>query len=379
MKNVRLLAFKMYSYDTESFVSDILAYSRESIILVFDFEKIACYHAPESLNTGFKTRRFIVTRNKLLSKWLTPLRFLANIFCIFSTIFWLIVRFRPQICWMENTYAAFITGILRKLRFTSKTFYLPGDWLAVKKFRNPLAYFGSNILFPLLDRCACRCNDVVLNHSQAIAEARYAFWGRRITNKEALYPYKFKIKVPTATPSIKRKALCFLGSPRKDSGLDLTISALARLSKTHDFALKVIGPKRQDYERFKEFASEQGVGSKVDFMGFVKTDELPSVLADCFCGLNLINNSDSYSSFTIPGKLVHYFQNLLPVIATSGIGYMAQEIQKARIGLIIEPDVDILFNSICSVYEKQDEFRSNIIDYINAQPEVSMYELIEKS
>ncbi len=379
MKNIDLLAYKIYSYDTESFVSDVLKYYKNSIILVFDFEKIACWHKPSDMPQDFKTQYFCSFNSKTLNKWLSPIRFFVNTLLLFSLISWSIIKFRPKICWMENTYAAFISGIFRKLKFTTKTFYLSGDWLVSKRFKGPLTYFGSNMLFPALDYCACRWNDVVLNHSKAISDARREFWRKSITNKEASYEYKFKIKIQADGVTKNRKAICFLGSPRNDSGLDLIIMTLAKYFKNDEFTIKIIGPNRQAYEYFKKLAIDQGVGDKVRFLGFVKTDELPVILSDCFCGLNLVKSNESYTSYTIPGKLVHYLQYLLPVIATSGIGYMADEVKNKNLGVIVKPELNDIYNAVRLVFEKQVEFRSSIINYIDSQPEICIGELIKKA
>lgn len=379
MRQLQFVAYKMYSYDTDSFVEAALDYSRDSMIFVFDFEKIKCLYHPADIRLSHETIRFLTFRSQRLNRWLAPLRFLSNIGTIFFLFLVVITKYRPRVCWMENTYAAFITGFLRKLNFCQKTFYLPGDWLVTNRFKNPLSYFGSNILFPLLDYCACRWNDIVLNHMQAIADARDTFWKRKIAKKEGLYAYQWKINAPLEAKEGDRMTLCFLGSPREDSGLGLAISSLKELRRSGDFTLKIIGPKRQHYAHFRQLAAEMNVEPYVNFMGFIETRDLPQALADCFCGLNLVSSTESYSSFTIPGKLVHYFQYLLPVIATPGAGPMAEVISNAKIGVIVEPERNAFIGGIKVLYENKDQFRRNIINYINGQPHASLKELIERN
>lgn len=377
MRQVQFLACKMYSYDTDSFINDALNYSRDSIIFVFDFEKFKCFHRPSDISLAQEEVRLLHFSDPTLNRCLAPFCFMINIFLIFFLFSRLIMKYRPSVCWMENTYAAFATGIFRRLRYCSKSFYLPGDWPMTSRYSNFWSFLANGVLFPFLDYWACRFNDVVLNHTQEIAQARYRLWNKKIAAKEALYDYKLKIKIPEGTLKKDGRAICFLGSPRKDSGLDLAILALPELRKHHDFTLKIVGPKRQGYDFFKNLSVREGVESYVQLLGFVETQNLPEVFSDCFCGLNLITDRNSYTSFTIPGKLIHYFQHLLPVIVTDGIGPMVQILKVHQLGLVIEPNIESFVKASLEIYKKREVFRENIKKYIATQPHVDIKNLIE--
>ena len=228
------------------------------------------------------------------------------------------------------------------------------------------------------DYMACKLNDMVLDHTKEIAEARYSFWNKEISKRHGLYKYKPQIKALSTYDDRDRRFICFLGDIRKDSGLAIVISALSEVRKKYDIAIKIIGPENQErYAHLKRLAAELSVEHYVHFLGFVKTDKLAGVLSDCFCGVNLLTSVDSYSSYTIPGKFIHYLQFLLPVLTTKGGGPFVAQIQEKGLGIVIEPHKDKVVGAIIDIYREQNSYRGNIIQYINSQPTMSIREFLE--
>lgn len=373
MNRIDILAYKMYSYDTDAFVRDVLNYSKNSIIVVFGFDKIAIYHKPSHIEFKNDTIYYPSKRNLYFKLLWYPI-YLWQLTKLLFAICW---KYRPRICWIENTEAALIVGILRKLHLCNKSIYLPGDWVANYKHKKDfLGYIYRNLIFPLNDYLACKLNDMVLNHTEAITQARYNFWNKKITKKEGLYRYKLQIKA-ISTNCAEKKFLCFLGDIRSYSGLDILISTLPEVRKKYDIAIKIIGPENYErYEYLKKLVAKLGVVQHVYFLGFVKTDQLAEVLSDCFCGVNLLTSADSYSSYTIPGKFIHYLQFLLPVITTKGGGPFVSQIQEKGLGLVIEPSKDKAIDAITTMYREQKNYRENIIRYINSLPDWSIKEVI---
>src|SRR3989338_2404892 len=374
MNRIDILAYKMYSYDTDAFIRDVLNYSKNSIIVVFYFDKIAIHYKPSHIEFKKDTIYYPSKRNLYFKLLWYPI-YLWQLTKLLFAICW---KYRPRICWIENTEAALIVGILRKLHLCNKSIYLPGDWLANYKHKKDfLGDIYRNLIFPLNDYLACKLNDMVLNHTEAITQARYNFWNRKITKKEGLYRYKLQIKA-ISTNCAEKKFLCFLGDIRSDSGLDILISALSEVRKKYDIAIKIIGPENQArYEYLEKLAIKYNVAQHVRFLGFVKTDQLAETLSDCFCGINLLTRVDSYSSYTIPGKFIHYLQFLLPVLTTKGGGPFVSQIQEKGLGLVIEPSNDKVVGAIIDIYKEQNSYRGNIIHYINSQPTMNIREFIE--
>lgn len=368
----------MYSYDTNSFVDNIINYSNNSIILVFDFEKIIIHYKPLDIKFKKSTINFIKIKNKQLYNILSVLILPINVLIITKLISVIMFKYRPKVCWIENTYAAIVVGVLRKLCLCDKSIYLSGDWVANIKYDSYLRNVVNNSIFPILDYFACKLNDVVLNHVDAIGEARCKFWGRKIAKKESIYKYKLQNKANHMRFNGERNAICFIGNMREDSGLDVVIKSLSEIRKKQDIILKIIGPKKRHYEYFEDLTRKYKVEQYVTFFGFTQEGKFSEILSDCFCGLNvIITTTNNYSAYTIPGKIIHYLQYLLPVIVTKGSGPIVSSIKKNEMGLVIEPLEEEFIKAVVTIYDKQRQFRENIAQYIESLPQLDIKEMID--
>ena len=162
-----------------------------------------------------------------------------------------------------------------------------------------------------------------------------------------------------------------------NSGLDIAIKSLGRIRSAIDSNLIIIGKKSQSYEFFKQLASDCGVENYVKFLGFVETDQFKEILSKCFCGINIVKNQGSYSSYTIPGKFLHYIQYLLPAITTKSAGPFSYVLKNEKLGLVIEASEDEFINAVDKIYKNQEEYRRNILGYVDAMQETTIKELIE--
>lgn len=378
MSKIDILAFKMYSSDTESFIDDIIGYSRNSIILVYDLDKIIVHYKPSNINFKEDTLVYFKTHNDRLNYYISPFLCIIHILRFLKLFLVICRRYRPKVAWIENTYAGMIVGFLRKCHLCDKSIYLPGDWLVNPINKKRLfSYIGNNILFPIMDYLACKNNDLVLDHTPKITEARYNFWGRKIAKNEKLYIYRPKIKINDISPDKMNKNICFIGQMRKESGLDLAIKALKKIRQYQDISIIIIGPKIKEYEYFRRLSKQYHVEQYVKFLGFVETDRFIEILSDCFCGLGVITIKETYSFYTIPGKMMHYIQYMLPVIVTEGVGYFSTVVRDNKLGLVIGPSETEFIKAVCKIYDDQKEYRNNIIKYINSFPKTDIKELIE--
>lgn len=375
MVKADILAFKMNSSDTESFENDIINYSKNSIILIHDLEKITVRYKPSNIYFRDNTVWYFKTKDYKYFYIFINFINVAKLIKLFFLICW---RFRPGVVWVENTDAAVIVGLLRKCHLCDKSIYVPGDWLVnpVNK-KNFFSYVANNLLFPINDYMACKLNDVVLNHTPRISEARYKFWGRKIAKKEKLYAFNPRIKISALFPDRMSKNICFIGQMRKDSGLDLAIKALSKIRQDEDVSLIILGPKTHHYEYFKQLSKQYHVEPYVKFLGFVETDQLIKILPDCFCGINILPLKETYSYYTIPGKIMHYIQYMLPVIVTDGIGYFSSVVRDNELGLVIEPSETEFINAIYNIFHAQGQYRNNILRYVSSLPKIDIKELIE--
>jgi len=319
---------------------------------------------------------FTRIKNPGLYYYLYPVIFLMDYLKIFIFLLSICLKQRIKIILVENTYAAVLAGILKKLCLCEKMVYLPGDWLAGSKTKKGvLSHVGGNIVFPLFDYCACRLSDLTLNCTEMISKSRYEYWGRKIAKKELLFRVRLTIKQNKPSAADARN-IAFMGGVRSDSGLELVIRSLNKIKGAQEICLKLIGPRNERSLVLERFAHECGADSKVMFSGFVDRQDLKSVLADCFCGVNLITSKDSYSTKTLPAKIFDYLQYLLPVIVTENSGWIADVVRTHELGEVVVPNEESFQRAVERIYQNQTRYRNNIVKYINSFQGSSLKEVL---
>jgi len=380
MRKVDIVSFKMYSYDADYFNNEVMVHYKNSILIYFDFNKVWVEYKPRHIE--FKKGSFNLfmpkTGNKNLDYYLLTVVMTINLIKIFWFISAICFKFRPRVLFVEHTYVAILGGMLKVFKLCKKSIYVTNDWVANDKNKKRLlGYIHCNVVFPLLDFVACKLNDLVINFTVQIAEARNKFWGKKIAKREKPHSFKPKIAVDENLLDNKSNNLCFLGNMREDSGLDIAIKSLSKIRNTIDSNLIIIGEKTQHYEYFKRLSKQYNVEAYVKFLGFVKTDQFKEILSKCFCGINILTSLNSYSDYGIPGKQIHYLQHLLPVIVTEGSGIFVSVIKDSELGIVIEPTKDAFIEAVFKIYEQQKEYRGNIIRHIESLPKIDIKELIE--
>lgn len=379
MNRIDMLAFKIYCHDSDYFNELIVSQYDNPVIINFTFDKVCIRYKPPNIN--FKKEKinlFKFTRNENLNYYLLPIGTLINHFIFCGLIFSICLKFKPKVLLVEHTYVAIFAGIMRKCNLCEKSVLIAPDWIAnAKNKKRLLGRIHCNLIFPFLDFLACKLNDSVINYTAQIGEARNRFWGKKITKKEKIYLCPLRIAVSNTFIDTKGKNICFIGQMRKDSGLDLAIKALNKIRQHEDISITIIGPKTQHYEYFKQLSKQYNVERYVKFLGFVETDQFNKILSDCFCGINILTIKETYSYNTIPGKIMHYIQYMLPVIVTEGVGHFSSVIRDNELGLVIEPSESEFINAIYKIFQEQRQYRDNILGYVNSLSKIDMKELIE--
>ena len=218
-------------------------------------------------------------------------------------------------------------------------------------------------MFPHLDYWACKLNDVVLNYSEHIARARQRFWNKSISNKEYYYPIPITIN-PHIDEMCEKNCICFLGQVRTDSGLELLVPLLPSLNERHGIRLKIVGPETSHLEKIRQLVSAVDADRHVEYVSYIKNDEISRVLADCFCGTNLMTSKNSYSSYTIPGKLIHYLQMLMPLVVTEGVGPFKAVVIEKGLGFVTAPVPEKIEEAILGLFTNQKCYQKRIRRYI---------------
>lgn len=383
MKKIDVLAIKADSFDTDWFIDQIISFSQNSIVLTFNYEEMKFSRIPSGINIKDIKIKPLQTRNLRLNYYLSPLLFFIDMTRYFFLFFKLSLLYRPEICWVEGCLYAVLIGVLRRLRFCRKSIFVatdlsPGHSGAGSKFS--LRHLGFHVFMPLMDGLACKLNDAVLNYTKKTSEVRTKFWGRNIIKDEKTYYFKIQNKAKCNLFNSQRKSICFLGYARMDSGLDIVFKSLKTIRQKEDFNIKIIGPRgspyHSNYSYFRDLILKNELDAYVNFLGFLDRKKISFEVSDCFCGINLLTKIDNPSYYIIPAKLIDYIQFLLPIITTEGAGSMAKIIKENGLGLVIQPTEEEFIESLFIIYKKYEEYKNNIVNYINKLPDVSLKEFL---
>ncbi len=119
--------------------------------------------------------------------------------------------------------------------------------------------------------------------------------------------------------------------------LDLVLRALARAGSPARLKVAGEGPGRRDLERL---ASELGIASRVDFLGFVSEEDLVDLYAACRAALYTPFDED-YGYVTVEA-----FLSRKPVITTSDAGGPLEFVEEGVSGFVARPEPEALGDAI---------------------------------
>jgi hypothetical protein len=305
---------------------DCLVFKPESYDLEA-FKKRLYQYSPYCAMLVYNYRGGVVAGGKQIFKY-TP-HFIINLISVFFILLFYCVKYRPRVMIIENTYDAAMIGILRKIGFVKKMVYVCGDWLL-------------NPLFPYLDFLACQYADVVWDVSDRVKQERILFWKRDITKKEFAYMYYCDKK--TVDTSKPRTKIVFLGQNRPDSGLDI-----AQANK--HFPVKILP--------------------------FVKREDFAEHFSDCFCGINLITSQGSYTTRTIPSKVMEYLQHGLPAIVTKNCGLIAEIVERNGLGRVIDANTEAFHGAAWDLFHHQEYYQKKIAIFLDSIKPPTLGEIID--
>lgn len=376
-KAIACLAYKVESFDTECFKEDLIAYDSEVILLVFNKNGVRVVFKPSDIVLKHQLLTFFHFPAPALDYILYPCFFIFDHLRIFIMFLWLSLKYDLKVVLVENTYVAAMVGVLKKMRLIKKCIYFPGDWLAGSQTKRGIwSHLGNNRMFPFFDYWACRFSDVTWNCTEAIATARHQHWGRTISKKERVFYNRLKIKTKSKQANTICKKIVFLGLVREDSGIDIVIKSLKDIKEHFDVTLKIIGSNEGRINQVTALARQYHVADLLEYLGYISRAEFDQALSDCFCGINLITQLNSYTPKTLPAKIFDYWQYLLPVVVTKNIGPTADLIETQKLGLVIEPNEKQFVETVFKIYNNQVQYRERIMDYVGTAMHTPIEELL---
>jgi glycosyltransferase involved in cell wall biosynthesis len=226
-----------------------------------------------------------------------------------------------------------------------------------------------------MDYIALTTCDLLDSFAKLADEARERYWGRQLSRIiHHRHPPPVAV-YPNAIPDT-RTNICFLGQVREDSGLDLILPLLPELHRDIGAKLKIIGPSSIERTRIEETVKNLGLENFVELYDFLPLSELEEVMKDCFCGINLIKDEESFTCLAACGKFIQYLQMKMPILATKNNG-IVDVIEENDLGIIIEPKAGVILSSIRKLYKDQKNYMTNIIKYAEKNPYLSIKDYLK--
>lgn len=297
---------------------------------------------------------------------------------MFLFYLWLGLRFRVSSVLIFDHQQAAIVGLLRRIGLFRRLVFWSGDWYPGNTLRTGIwSRLGNEVYFPLMDWVACKWSDLTINQTAFIAEARNQYWGRQIPQEQVGFEPPLIIKCKDASVRIQGRKILFLGVTRPDSGLDLLLRALPRVrERLGEVSLKIVGPVTPTVVELKKAAGKAGLSALLECVGVADYAAFEVLFSDCYCGGNLITDPNSFSCKAIPGKILDYFQYLLPVIVSPYVGPMADTIRERKLGLVVTPEIGVVASALIELYDKRSEYVQNIQTFIRTRSSTSFVQLL---
>lgn len=108
--------------------------------------------------------------------------------------------------------------------------------------------------------------------------------------------------------------LIYQGAMSLARGIDMFIRVLPRLRKDYELVMVGDGP---DTAKLKQIAQEEGVRSRVTFLGRVSTQDLARITRQCSIGIVSYSFDDPNERLCAPNKVYEYAQAGIPIVATA--------------------------------------------------------------
>jgi glycosyltransferase involved in cell wall biosynthesis len=345
-----------------------------SVILNFNHKKLWIQSAPEYVKE--KEINFLLFKSVKINYLLAPLLIIHRIFTFATLSLSLCRLYKPRIILTESIYYGIMGGILKRLGFCKKAYNISGDWIIGTSEKGILPKIHRDFVVKWSDYFSCRLNDKTLNAADAIGQARKELWGERCTwNETTLRVPYFELRI--SPRKIESNTICFLGTIRKDSGLELVLNVLANNERCAELNLLFIGIGYLEDARIYQLVEKLGLTKRVQFVGYVERRDLATFVNKCFCGINLITEPHNLTKYTFPGKVIDYLQHGLPVIATPNIGFMHKLIQDNNLGLIVKPSEEEIAKAIVQMIAEKQQFHDRIVQYIGQSEDFSFAKYLD--
>lgn len=214
-------------------------------------------------------------------------------------------------------------------------YYIPGI------FRNIIAQ-----AYMVYEACICNRIDAVVH--VCTLQGRDYFKGRAaravtIANVPVLEDF-----VPFRRLNFEERSIAYIGTLTFERGITHLVKAAARAR------VRLILCGAFIRKEYLEELMELQEYSSVDYRGLIGTDEINTILKECFAGLSTLLHVGQYHKIdTLPTKVYEYMAMGLPVII-SDTPYAKRMVGKYKFGVCVNPsDIDEIADSIAFLLNNQ--------------------------
>lgn len=310
--------------------------------------------------------------------WPEPLLYLKELFYTW----WWVVSSRTR--W--DTYigmdglCVLFGNILRAIGSVKKTIFWAIDFV-------PEARFGSalkNWIYHTINTHGYTQSDEMWDLSPRMAEARHKY----LNFPESKYKMRRLVPYGSWTDRIQRyrwedckqHQLVFMGILLEKQGVQLVLNAVpSMVKKLPDFHFVIIGggPYRKELE---ELVKKLKIEKYCTFTGKIPDhQDLEKVIAQSAVAVApYIAKLDTWTYYADPGKVKTYLACGVPVVLTD-LPWNAQDIQKAKAGIIVEEDSFAIATAVISLMTspKADTFRENAARFAQSYSYEHMFKEVE--
>lgn len=258
-----------------------------------------------------------------------------------------------------NTFAGYLLKLLGRVK---KVIFYTIDYVP-NRFDNALL----NSIYHYFDKLAVEKSDTVWNLSPIMIDKREERGIDKIfRNKQIVVPigtdHLHKI---LPFNKVDRYKIVHLGHLIEKQGIEMLIDAMKdvvnKIPKAH---LLIIGGGPLE-DKLREKVKKSGLARKIKFTGFIKKfSNVKFLLKNAAIAIApYVDNEETYTRYTDPGKPKDYLASSIPVIITK-VPQVAYEIEAKRSGIAINYDREELVKAIIELLtnkKKLLQFRRNAI------------------
>lgn len=280
--------------------------------------------------------------------------FRCGSFSFFFDVIWLCVwsfrnRLRSTVWVGGDAFAALIGVLFQRLRLTKVVVLFATD-IVPERFGNRVLNFLYRAVYVL----ATKNSNWVWCLSPSAKKALSGFADKEIIVIEG-GPDANEIK-PWISPTYDSSKILYLGYLEESKGIGLLLQAFKMvIDKGVDAKLEIIGSGPLE-EWVKQKIKKDGIGSRVNFYGFVEDyGQLIRLVSSCCVGIALYDPApQNYSYFADAGKVKEYLACGLPVILTR-VPEIWEEIEKREAGMTVPWDANAVAQTIIAFLSDPDK------------------------